>query len=565
MSLPLVKNLLEKFSRVEKRLLLFFVGIIILSGLALLVDQFRHGEEVPKIGGTYTEGLVGQPSHINPLLAPANDVDMDLTRVVYAGLLKFDSDLNLVPDLAEHLPEISPDGKEYTLKLRPGLFWHDGVEITADDAVFTFKLVQNQDLRSPLRLSWNRVEITKLDSRTIKLTTRDSSAIFIANLTVGILPKHIWETVPVDSFSLSKFNLGPIGNGPFKITEVKRGRNGEIREIKTKRFERYHGEGPYLENLNFKFYATADRLIEAYHSREIAGLGYIPFDQSLFVEPKAKLQQIFLTLPQYQAVFLNRIKNPAPLEDVRVRLALAKSVDKKKIANEVYGNQVSEAYGPILPGHLGYAEHISTADMNLYDLDRAKALLEEAGWIMDPAVGFRKDKLDRILTLSLTTNNFTPNVRVAQLLKEMWEGIGIQILLNIETIADLDEKTIRPRNYELLLFSENTGPDPDPYSFWHSSQLRDPGVNLSTFSNKTADKLLVDARANIAPENRAAKYVQFQDLLVADVPAIFLNRSVFVYNLPVALRGVHLNTVYVPSERFADISSWYLETKKIRN
>lgn len=534
------------------------------STATIVIQNRKFSKEVPKRGGSYTEGLVGQPQHINPLLATANSVDFDLSRVVYAGLLKFDAKLNLVPDLAESLPTISNNGKEYTIRLKENLLWHDGASLTADDVVFTFRAIQNPDFQSPLRTSWNRVEIQKLDSRTVKIVTRDSLATFVTNLTVGILPKHIWETIPVESFALSKYNLEPIGSGPFQVTEIKRGREGDIRTVMLKAFDRYYKQGPYLKNLTFKFYPTTEALIEAYHARDIAGLGYIPYDQSLFIAPKQNLKQFSLPLAQYQAVFINRAKNPAPLEDGRVRLALAKSVDKKKIIQEVYGGQASEAYGPILPGYLGYHEQIPGADMNIYDTEKAKALLDQAGWLLDPGSGFRKDKLGRTLSLSLTTNNYLPNVQVAQALKKMWESLGVQIVLSIETAADLDEKIIKPRNYELLLFSENIGPDPDPYPYWHSSQLRNPGVNLSTFSNKTADKLLVEARANISSQDRAAKYKKFQEIFVGDVAAIFIDRGVFVYNLPQAIKGVELNTIFIAPERFANIEKWYIETKRVK-
>lgn len=553
----------RKFSGVEKRLLLFFF-LLLAIGILGLTRGGGEKVEVPKVGGEASEGLVGSPLHLNPLLSPANDVDADLTRIVYAGLLKFDENLNLQPDLAEVFPEIISDGKEYVVRLRPNLTWHDGAALTADDVVFTFQLISHPDLQSPLRLSWNRVEVVKLDELTVRVQTRESSAAFLTNFTVGIMPRHIWENVPVESFALSKYNLEPIGAGPYKVTELKRGRGGEVRSIRLEPFQRYHAGGPYLKTLVFRFYQTTDELIEAYHGREVTAVGYVPFDKSLFIEPKDKLKQYQLPLSQYQAVFINRIKNPAPLEDLRVRMALSRSVDKKRIVEEVYGGKASEAYGPILPGHLGYHEQISGAEMNIYDVEKAKALLDEAGWTMDPEVGFRKDKQGRIITLSLATNNFPPNVRVTEALKRMWEEIGIQIMLNIETAADLEQKFIRPRNYELLLFAENVGADPDPYAFWHSSQLRDPGVNFSTFSNRTADKLLVEARANIAPVERAAKYRQFQEIFVGDVPAIFITQSVFVYNLPAAVQGVELNTITTPSERFADIHKWYVETKRVR-
>lgn len=559
-----LRRFLTGLSGVEKRLLLLFFLLFAIGVTGWLLDAGVEKVEMPKVGGTFSEGLVGSPLHINPLLSPANDVDMDLSRIVYAGLLKFDENLNLGPDLAESFPEIKSEGKEYIVKLRANLTWHDGQALTAEDIVFTYELIQNPDLQSPLRLSWNRVEVEKLDELTVRLKIRESSASFLTNLTVGIIPKHIWENVPIESFALSKFNLEPIGAGPYKVTEIKRGRGGEVKAISLKPFPRYHGGGPYLKTITFKFYETADGLIEAYQGREVAAVGYVPFDKSLFTLPKSTIRQFLLPLSQYQAVFINRIKNPAPLEDARVRMALAKSVDKKKIVEEVYGGQATEAYGPILPGHLGYHEQIPGAEMNTYDPEKAKALLEEAGWILDPAAGFRKDKQERIITLSLLTNNFPPNVRVAEELKKMWEGIGIQIMLNIETAADLESQFLRPRNYELLLFAENVGADPDPYPFWHSSQLRDPGVNFSTFSNRAADKLLVEGRGDLGAAARAAKYRQFQEIFVGDVPAIFITQSVFVYNLPQAVKGAALKTITTPSERFAKINEWYIETKKIK-
>jgi len=554
----------NKFGGVEKRLLLIFTLLLLGSTVTYAATRNQNSQRVPRYGGTYTEGLVGAPQHINPLLATVNEADTDLARVVYSGLLKFDENLNLVPDLAENLPEINPNGREYTVKLKSDLKWHDGTGINADDVIFTYQAVQNPELGSPLRRSWMRVEVAKIDDLTVKITTRESSAAFIANLTLGLLPRHVWENVPASSFALSKFNLEPIGSGPYAVTEIQRNRDGAVRSVTLAGVKDFYGDGPYIENLVFKFYETTDELINAYHSRQVSGLGYVPFDQNLFIQPKENLQQIYLPLAQYQAIFINRTKNPAPLEDARVRLALAKSVDKQKIIDEVYVGQGSETYGPILPGYLGYHEQIPGADMNVYDAARAEALLEEAGWIEDPQTGFRKDKLGRTLSLSLATNDFPPNVLTAQALKKAWEAVGVQINLSIETAANLDEKYIKPRNYELLLYIENVGTDPDPYPFWHSSQLRDPGLNLSTFFNRTADRLLVEARANIAPADRAVRYRQFQEIFVGDVPAVFLNRSVYVYNLPKSVKGVNLGTTYVPSERFANIADWYVETKRVK-
>ncbi len=522
---------------------------------------WRGSGTTPDYGGEYTEGLIGQPRYLNPLLATANDVDADISRVIYAALYKYDGELNLVPDLIADL-QIAPDGKVFTIRIKDNVYWHDGVKMTADDLVYTYQIIQNLEYGSPLHLTWNRVTVEKIDDLTLRLTTREASTSFLNNLTVGILPKHIWANIKPEAFGLSSYNLEPVGSGPYQVTGIKRFGSGEIRELRLKRFDRYHAGKPYLAELTFKFYDATDSLITAYQGREIMGLGYVPFDQSLFLEPKKNLKQLRFFLPQYQAVFINRLKNPAPLGDVRVRLALAKAVDKKRIITEVYGNQAEEAYGPILPGALGYHEQIPGADMNIYEPQKSEALLDQAGWVrQSQPAGVRRDKQGRALALSLATNNFSPNVRVAEALKEMWESLGVQINLNIEVASDLEEKFIRPRNFELLLFSENVGGDPDPYPYWHSSQLRDPGANLTNFSNKEADKLLIEARGIVSPETRAEKYKKFQEVFVGDAPAIFIDRSLYVYNISKDVKGLDLKNIVTPPDRFADINKWYIETK----
>jgi peptide/nickel transport system substrate-binding protein len=133
--------------------------------------------------------------------------------------------------------------------------------------------------------------------------------------------------------------------------------------------------------------------------------------------------------------------------------------------------------------------------------------------------------------------------------------------LAIVSSSDLESQYIRPRNFDVLLFSENTGADPDPFAFWHSSQSRDPGLNLSGFSNADADKALTNARQTTDTAVRAQNYMQFQSIVEDQIPAIFLNSAIYVYNLPKKVQGAKLETIIHPSERFADIKNWYIETK----
>jgi peptide/nickel transport system substrate-binding protein len=142
--------------------------LIIISGTGLLIQNYlRHTHVVPKTGGSYTEGLIGVPHYINPLLA-SNDVDRDLSSVIFSGLMKMDAKGQLVPDLAEGYT-ISDDKKTYTFKLRDGLRWHDGEPLTAEDVVYTLSVVQDPELKSPLRLSFSGVKVEALNDTTVKI------------------------------------------------------------------------------------------------------------------------------------------------------------------------------------------------------------------------------------------------------------------------------------------------------------------------------------------------------------------------------------------------------------
>lgn len=552
--IPLV---LESFTKKDVYTLSAFVAVFVLAS-GFLIFQYSSSNEgiAPTYGGDLTEGLVGQPQFLNPVLAPASSVDSDVSKIAYAQLLKFDEKLNLVADLAEGLPQVSEDQKTYTLKLKSGLKWHDGRSILADDVVFTIETIQNADFESPLRANWSRVRVEKIDDMTVVFTLREVSASFITNFTVQIIPKHIWENMSPSNFRLSDYNLRPIGSGPYVFREIKKTADGTIRSIAFRSNEDYHEGRPFIDRVTFRFYNDYDGLINAFQGKEIDSLGYLPFDRKS-LENNGRFDQHKLNLPQYQAVFFNLPKS-ATLADKAVRQALWLATDRQPIIDEVYLGFAKPAYGPILEGNLGYSDE--TAIKSHTSIVEAAALLDKAGWVLDPATNIRS-KNQRPLEFSLATNNFVVNVKTAQMLQASWQQIGVKVNLIIVSPQELQSDYIRSRNFEALLFFENTGADPDPYPFWHSSQARDPGLNLSGFSNASADALLTGARQTMDNNVRIQNYRQFQNIIVDEIPAVFLNNVVYVYNVPDDLRGLNLNTIIHPSERFLNINKWYLKTE----
>ncbi len=547
-----IPHILENFSKKEIYTVAAAALLLIISGGFLVKQATSNKGPGPHYGGELTEGLVGQPQFINPILALSNNIDTDLSRVVFAQLLKFDENGKIVPDLAEQLPEISADQKTYTLKLRQNLKWQDGKPLSADDVLFTINTIQNPEFESPLQPNWSRVKVSKIDDLTLNFQLREPSNSFINNFAIGILPKHIWEQVNSRNFRLSDINLKAIGAGPYSVFEIKKTSDGNIRSITLKSNSLYHEGQPYINRITFRFYDNYDDLINAYQGREIQSLGFVPFDRKAF-GTSDKTEQYKLNLPQYQAVFFNL--NRAIVNQKGVRQALWLATDRSPIVTDAYSSNATPVYGPILPEALGFNPEIEKSVH--YNLEEAGQILDKAGWILDPAANIRmKDKKPLEFNL-VVSGNLVLDVKTAQILQSQWEKLNVKVNLVVVGSNELEQEYVRPRNFDVLLFSENVGADPDPFPFWHTSQMRDPGLNLSSFSNSEADKLLTEARQTTDPAIRVRNYMRFQVIVNEQLPAIFLVRTLYIYDAPKKLRGVNLTNINHPSERFLDINHWY--------
>lgn len=551
-----IPQVLENFSKKEIYALIATLLVIVLSGGFLVIQAFSEKGPGPHYGGELVEGLVGQPQFINPVLALNSNVDTDISRVVYAQLLKFDSEGNLSPDLAEALPAVSADQRTYTLKLRPNLKWQDGKPLLTDDVIFTIQTIQNADFESPLRPNWTRVKVEKIDDLTLTFQLREVSVSFMNNFAVGIIPKHIWEGQTPRNFRFSDSNLKPVGSGPYSVREIKKTFDGTIKSISLRANQNYYQGQPYITELTFRFYNDYDGLINAYQGKEIQSLGYVPFDKNAFLNENDKMSQYRVSLPQYQAIFFNLAKN-AVLAEKAVRQALWLATDRNAVIGDVYNGNAAPAYGPILDGSLGYNENV---EKNTHlSLGEASEILDKAGWILNPETKVRVKKEKNLEFNLVLSGHLVLNVKTAQILKNQWEKLGAKVNLVVVGPAELENQYIRPRTFDALLFSENVGADPDPFPFWHGTQINDPGLNLSGFMNAEADKLLTEARQTTDPVSRAKNYNRFQEIINSELPAIFLARSLYIYNVPKKIGGITLADMVTPSERFLDINHWYYQ------
>jgi len=531
------------------------VGLIIISVVFLGVRFYqRHVTYLPKEGGSYTEALIGQPSYVNPVLSQTNDVDMDISRLVFSGLFKYNKDQQLITDLADSY-EISEDQKTYTIRLKQDIAWHNGNALLIDDVIFTIETILDSDFNSPLYSSLKGVTIERVDDTTIKFILEEPFTPFLSNLTFGILPAHIWSDVSVTNFTLAEFNTKPIGSGPYKFEELSKDRSGNIKSYTLERNDFYYGKESYIDKIIFKFFPDFASAVEAARNKSVDGVSFVPSDYKGEIDKNDNLLSYSLQLPQYTAIFFNQ-KNDL-LKNQELKQALAHAINKEKILIQALAGDGVIIEAPILAGFIGHHPDVKKYE---YNKQKAEEMLDALEWKI-PEDGGLRQKDGQTLQFSLTTVDRSEYLQTVNILKESWEAVGVGVELKIMNAARVDKEVIKPRNYEAFLYGEILGFDPDPYPFWHSTQMLAGGFNLSNYFNKDVDKLLEEARKTSNNDERAQKYIEFQNTIAEELPAIFLYSPHYNYAVHKKIQGIDLQRITIPSDRFNGIEDWYTKTK----
>lgn len=623
--------------------LVFLVGIGLLGWE--VSAKFRVLE--PAVGGQYVEAVVGEPQLMNPLFASINDADMDIVRLVYSGLMRYDHKQRLVPDLAVGYT-LSEDQKTYRFELRKDVVWHDGETFDANDVVYTVETIQNTTVSSPLLLAFQGVEVTAPDEHTVQFVLKEPFPLFISSLTTGILPEHVWSEVAPGQMRLSAKNLRPVGTGPFKFKKLIREQTGQIVRVELERFESYYRQAPYITDFVFQYYfqyanpsdGTGGPLQEL-REQKLDGVHFVPYNLRERVARK-HITLYTLQLPQYTALFFNQKQQPI-LANKELREALAVALDKERIVRESLQNEGQVLYSPILPGFPGYNPEITKTPYSIdqanealdkkwkritaeeYRAKRREQLISEwkavqpvptpppttttstpetaatstegvvtttepatpeptapaveltpEGIPLDVAASidarldselneaqtfYRVDDKGNVIELSLVTSRTAEYTHTAELVAGQWQDIGIKTVLTFIDPKDVSREVLRKRNYDVLLYGMIVGENPDQYPFWHSSQIEFPGLNLAQYVNRNADELLQKARESANPDEQANLYRQFEALLLADIPAVFLYAPTYTYAMSDDVHGFDVTRIAHPADRLNNVIHWYVKKK----
>jgi len=594
----------------EKKVMIAATTTIAVVGLAWLgIFLYNHISTVPKNGGDYIEAMVGQPKYINPVFSSTNDVDADLAALVYSGLFNYKNN-KLTTDLAASY-DVSADGKTYTIKLREDVKWSDGEKFTADDVIFTFEAIQNPEVGSPLIAAFQGATIEKMDDYTIIFTLKEPFASFLSSLTVGIIPVHIWGEIQPIAIRLAKNNIQPIGTGPFVFNKLIKDDAGNIQSFVLTKNTSYYQKTPYLQTLTFKFYSDYTSAVEAVRSQNADALSFVPKNLKDKLNGK-NFNNFKLILPQYTALFFNSNRQPL-LKDANLRLALTQGINKSQLITTALGSDGGTVIdSPFLSGQIGYYPEIKKIS---YDANAANQLLDKTWTRIQPEEYFeikktallktrqneidalknsssstteiisstiekinteintsvrasmnsiqsfyRKDKNDNILSLTIVTSDASEYFKTAQAVAGYWYALGIQTNIETTPARQITKDVMKERSYDVLLYGEIVGADPDVYPFWHSSQANYPGLNLAQFSDRNADKILETARATNNTKEREKLYREFQDILISQLPAIFLYSPNYTLAVNKKIKKIQVDNIFSPAERYADIDNWYIKT-----
>ena len=555
-----INKIISVFSRKEKLIFTVFILLFVGSALGLLQMVNRSMMvAVPLRGGTMSEGIIGTPRFINPILA-SSPADKDMVSLVYSGLMRKNGDGTLVPDLAEKY-EMSPNGLIYTFTLRDDLTFHDDAPVTADDVVFTIEKVKDSVIKSPYKANWDGVSVKKIDDRTVEFALRQPYPLFLENATLGILPGHIWSDSAIE---LNDANTNPVGSGPYKVIDRSQQSSGVINTFDMEAFEDFALGEPYIQELRMKFYPNEEALLSALENGEVNQISSMtPKNASELAQSEYAVKSA--VLPRVFGLFFNQNKNQI-FVDKTVTRAIDMAIDKDRIVREVlYGYGV--AIDAPIPPNMSASESLAGEKKvsRNESVRQAEEMLAKAGWVKgsDGFLSKTSGKTTSNISFSISTGNAPELTRTAELIKEDLEAVGMKVEIKTFEVGNLNQSVIRPREYDALLFGQIINHESDLFAFWHSSQRKDPGLNVAMYTNAKVDKILEEAFTLLNEDQRLKKYAEFESEIKKDMPAVFLYSPKFIYAVSSELNGLSIDHIISPADRFANVNSWYTKTQNV--
>jgi len=543
------KQVIKSYSRFEKGFSLFLCVMMIGAAISLyykiLPDQLKQnkGDDV-----TYIEALYGGIQKLNPLYTDFNSVDQDISRLLFCGLSNYNPETGKVEEsIASHTLDAAQT--VYEFKIYPDAKWHDGYPVTADDVIYTYQTViqhpkfQNRILKD----TFTDIEVKKVDEQTVQFILKEPNSFFFTNTIVGLLPAHILQDVEVAELPTHEFNAKPIGCGPFQFESITK-EEGHITQVRLKKFDDYFEKGGDITDVTFNVYEDFSSMIRGKDS--VHGMARIPiyFEEEV-EDDRFKLNPY--TLPQYTALFMNTDSPFLKKQDAR--LGIKKAIEKQSLLDST-GYEIS-IDTPLL--------ELEQDDWrNKSNIQEAMGALFDAGWSLNKEKGFRVNDKGEIFHLRLISRLYSENSKaeeitqkVVQNIEQQLKAIGIKLKVIRLPLAELED-TIMKRDYDLLLYGQSLGYNLDIYPFWHSSQTGNQGLNLSNYTNPTADMLMEGIRRDFDPDGKEEKLEKLAEAFAEDIPAVFLYTPSYYFIADKQFKDIKIPYLATPTDRLNRLHLW---------
>ena len=452
------------------------------------------------ISETLNLSISSNPARLNPLIA-TDSTSSEITRWIFDSLVKYDKNAKIVPHIAKSYKFL--DKTTLLFDIRDDVFFSDGVQLTADDVVFTYELLVSDKIFTPYASSFRFVEsVKKIDKFKVEIKYTKPYYKALEIWLLDILPKHKLESEK--DIMTSEFNKKPIGTGSYTLKRLK---NSEKIELELNK--NYFLKNADIENIVYKFIPNRNTNFLMLKAKKIDLLSLNPIQLAKQID-KNFLKDFNIVRSDGQSYtyvgFNLKLKK---FSDIRVREAINLAIDKKEIIDILFFGYAKECNGPFLKGSFAYNENIKSPKQNLL---KAKKLLEEAGF---------NDKNPLEFEL-ITNSNNNLRVYVSQIIQHQLSKIGVKVKIKaIEWQAFLNT-VIHPRAFEAIVLGWSLPLMPSAYSIWHSKSDFMGGFNFVSYKNEKVDRLIEKAEEEIDIEKLSKTYKEIFKLIVEDYPYIFL-------------------------------------------
>jgi len=484
-----------------------FVGFFLLLPVLLLPSC---GQKVERDPNSFVVSSIGDARRLNPIIA--NDsASGTINDQVFSGLVKYDKDIKLIGDLAERW-DVSRDGRTIIFHLRKGVQWHDGAPFTAEDCLFTYQRLMDPKVATPYGSSYMDVaKAEAVDKHTFRVIYKEPFSPALESWSMGMIPKHLLEGKDINTDS---FNRKPVGTGPYKLKEWTAGQ-----KLVLEANERYFEGKPNIDHYLYRIIPDSSTMFQELLSGGVDMMGLNPL-QYLRKSETRRIRENYrkFRYPANAFTYMGyNLKSPL-FADKKVRQALAYAIDRQSIIDGVLMGIGQPCTGPFSYVSWAYNPKVQPYP---YEPDRAKRMLEEAGWKDVNGDGILK-KDGRPFHFTILTNQGNgERIRVSEIIQQNFKKVGIDAKIRVmEWQAFLEQ--IDKRSFDAIILGWSMSRDPDLYDIWHSSKTGKGEYNFIGYNNPEVDRLLVQGRRVFGVEKRKKIYYRIHEILADEQPYAFL-------------------------------------------